>query len=66
MTVKGPDSCVHGISNDDFKMVKTETVKKKLFYLCYNEHLLIRRRKDFLVRRMKLAKHFIRTNVEPE
>nr|AYP34856.1 RNA polymerase beta [Siphonochilus kirkii] len=26
----------------------------------------IRRRKDFLVRRMKLAKHFIRTNVEPE
>nr|YP_009681126.1 RNA polymerase beta [Sagittaria trifolia]QDG01465.1 RNA polymerase beta [Sagittaria trifolia] len=26
----------------------------------------IRRRKDFLVRRMQLAKHFIRTNVEPE
>nr|YP_010381215.1 RNA polymerase beta' subunit [Artabotrys pilosus]UDH59812.1 RNA polymerase beta' subunit [Artabotrys pilosus] len=26
----------------------------------------IRRRKDFLVRRMELAKHFIRTNVEPE
>nr|YP_009729893.1 RNA polymerase beta' subunit [Caldesia parnassifolia] len=26
----------------------------------------IRRRKDFLVRRMGLAKHFIRTNVEPE
>nr|YP_009248681.1 RNA polymerase beta subunit [Chuniophoenix nana]YP_010531767.1 RNA polymerase beta' subunit [Chuniophoenix hainanensis]AMW66733.1 RNA polymerase beta subunit [Chuniophoenix nana]UXX42507.1 RNA polymerase beta' subunit [Chuniophoenix hainanensis] len=26
----------------------------------------IRRRKDFLVRRMELVKHFIRTNVEPE
>nr|YP_010286869.1 RNA polymerase beta' subunit [Hydrocharis morsus-ranae]UKT60985.1 RNA polymerase beta' subunit [Hydrocharis morsus-ranae] len=26
----------------------------------------IRRRKDFLVRRMQLAKHFIQTNVEPE
>nr|YP_010034759.1 RNA polymerase beta' subunit [Aponogeton undulatus]QOX09556.1 RNA polymerase beta' subunit [Aponogeton undulatus] len=26
----------------------------------------IRRRKDFLVRRVELAKHFIRTNVEPE
>nr|AGE93447.1 RNA polymerase beta [Xiphidium caeruleum] len=26
----------------------------------------IRRRKDFLVRRMELAKHFIRTNVEPK
>nr|AHA12830.1 RNA polymerase beta [Maranta leuconeura] len=26
----------------------------------------VRRRKDFLVRRMELAKHFIRTNVEPE
>nr|QYH47280.1 RNA polymerase beta' subunit [Ottelia alismoides] len=26
----------------------------------------IRRRKDFLVRRIELAKHFIRTNVEPE
>nr|YP_010479120.1 RNA polymerase beta' subunit [Berberis aquifolium]YP_010480220.1 RNA polymerase beta' subunit [Berberis pinnata]UVJ66895.1 RNA polymerase beta' subunit [Berberis aquifolium]UVJ68195.1 RNA polymerase beta' subunit [Berberis pinnata] len=26
----------------------------------------IRRRKDFLVRRMELAKYFIRTNVEPE
>nr|QJT43046.1 RNA polymerase beta' subunit [Paris stigmatosa] len=26
----------------------------------------IRRRKNFLVRRMELAKHFIRTNVEPE
>nr|YP_010923005.1 RNA polymerase beta' subunit [Halodule uninervis]WJZ45407.1 RNA polymerase beta' subunit [Halodule uninervis] len=26
----------------------------------------IRRRRDFLVRRMELAKHFIRTNVEPE
>nr|YP_010917275.1 RNA polymerase beta' subunit [Tillandsia xiphioides]WIL93552.1 RNA polymerase beta' subunit [Tillandsia xiphioides] len=26
----------------------------------------IRRRKDFLVRRMELAKHFIRTKVEPE
>nr|YP_009868925.1 RNA polymerase beta' subunit [Allium caeruleum]QKJ80429.1 RNA polymerase beta' subunit [Allium caeruleum] len=26
----------------------------------------IRRRKDFLVRRMELAKHFIRTSVEPE
>nr|UDZ61146.1 RNA polymerase beta subunit [Hydrocleys nymphoides]UDZ61147.1 RNA polymerase beta subunit [Hydrocleys nymphoides] len=26
----------------------------------------MRRRKDFLVRRMELAKHFIRTNVEPE
>nr|YP_009864570.1 DNA-directed RNA polymerase beta' chain [Smilax nipponica]QKE32565.1 DNA-directed RNA polymerase beta' chain [Smilax nipponica] len=26
----------------------------------------IRRRKDFLVRRMELAKHFIRTNIEPE
>nr|YP_010624120.1 RNA polymerase beta' subunit [Smilax hypoglauca]WBF98406.1 RNA polymerase beta' subunit [Smilax hypoglauca] len=26
----------------------------------------IRRRKDFLVRRMELVKHFIRTNIEPE
>nr|YP_011035728.1 RNA polymerase beta' subunit [Stromanthe sanguinea]WRI60040.1 RNA polymerase beta' subunit [Stromanthe sanguinea] len=26
----------------------------------------VRRRKNFLVRRMELAKHFIRTNVEPE
>nr|YP_009341864.1 RNA polymerase beta' subunit [Aletris spicata]ALV25487.1 RNA polymerase beta' subunit [Aletris spicata] len=26
----------------------------------------IRRRKDFLVRRIELAKHFIRTNIEPE
>nr|YP_009500828.1 RNA polymerase beta [Passiflora actinia]AXB37222.1 RNA polymerase beta [Passiflora actinia]QVX27800.1 RNA polymerase beta' subunit [Passiflora elegans] len=26
----------------------------------------VRRRKDFLVRRMELAKHFIRTNIEPE
>lgn len=26
----------------------------------------IGRRKDFLVRRMELAKHFIRTNIEPE
>lgn len=26
----------------------------------------IRRRKDFLVRRMQLAKHFLQTNVEPE
>nr|YP_009434784.1 RNA polymerase beta' subunit [Lobelia galpinii]ATG24691.1 RNA polymerase beta' subunit [Lobelia galpinii] len=26
----------------------------------------LRRRKDFLVRRMGLAKHFIRTNIEPE
>jgi DNA-directed RNA polymerase subunit beta' len=26
----------------------------------------IRRRKDFLIRRIELAKHFIRTNVEPE
>ena len=25
-----------------------------------------RRRKDFVVRRMELAKHFIRTNIEPE
>nr|YP_009671451.1 RNA polymerase beta' subunit [Passiflora foetida]QCX30730.1 RNA polymerase beta' subunit [Passiflora foetida] len=26
----------------------------------------VRRRKDFLVRRVELAKHFIRTNIEPE
>nr|QXI86316.1 RNA polymerase beta' subunit [Gentiana producta] len=26
----------------------------------------VRRRKDFLVRRIELAKHFIRTNIEPE
>nr|YP_011001292.1 RNA polymerase beta' subunit [Jasminum auriculatum]WPN86388.1 RNA polymerase beta' subunit [Jasminum auriculatum] len=26
----------------------------------------VRRRRDFLVRRMELAKHFIRTNIEPE
>nr|YP_010006838.1 RNA polymerase beta' subunit [Passiflora deidamioides]QNR05605.1 RNA polymerase beta' subunit [Passiflora deidamioides] len=26
----------------------------------------VRRRKDFLVRRVKLAKHFIQTNIEPE
>nr|QFG71339.1 RNA polymerase subunit beta' [Mammillaria huitzilopochtli] len=30
------------------------------------EDLKVRRRRDFLVRRMKLAKHFIRTNIEPE
>nr|YP_009500906.1 RNA polymerase beta [Passiflora auriculata]AXB37299.1 RNA polymerase beta [Passiflora auriculata] len=28
--------------------------------------LKVRRRKDFLVRRVELAKHFIRTNIEPE
>nr|QYB21387.1 RNA polymerase beta' subunit [Falcatifolium taxoides] len=31
----------------------------------WEEHM-IRRRKDFLVRRMKLAKHFIQTNIQPE
>nr|QFG71119.1 RNA polymerase subunit beta' [Mammillaria supertexta] len=30
------------------------------------EDLKVRRRRDFLVRRMELAKHFIRTNIEPE
>nr|YP_009748238.1 RNA polymerase beta' subunit [Pogonia japonica]YP_009748314.1 RNA polymerase beta' subunit [Pogonia minor]QII89918.1 RNA polymerase beta' subunit [Pogonia japonica]QII89994.1 RNA polymerase beta' subunit [Pogonia minor] len=30
------------------------------------EDTKIRRRKDFLVRRIELAKHFIRTNVDPE
>nr|YP_009722011.1 RNA polymerase beta [Araucaria araucana]ATL58880.1 RNA polymerase beta [Araucaria araucana] len=30
------------------------------------EEYKIRRRKDFSVRRMKLAKHFIQTNIEPE
>nr|YP_010411738.1 RNA polymerase beta' subunit [Lophophora diffusa]URP30832.1 RNA polymerase beta' subunit [Lophophora diffusa] len=30
------------------------------------EDLKVGRRKDFLVRRMELAKHFIRTNIEPE
>nr|UIS24077.1 RNA polymerase beta' subunit [Myosurus minimus] len=30
------------------------------------EEQKIRRRKSFLVRRMQLAKHFIRTNIEPE
>nr|UDZ61160.1 RNA polymerase beta subunit [Helanthium tenellum] len=30
------------------------------------EDTKIRRRKDFLVRRMELAKHFVRTNVKPE
>nr|WJQ21948.1 RNA polymerase beta' subunit [Renanthera citrina] len=30
------------------------------------EEKKIRRRKDFLVRRMELAKHFLRTNVDPE
>nr|QHN59021.1 RNA polymerase beta' subunit [Schoenorchis seidenfadenii] len=30
------------------------------------EEKKIRRRKDFLVRRIELAKHFIRTNVDPE
>nr|QYB22289.1 RNA polymerase beta' subunit [Prumnopitys andina] len=30
------------------------------------EEYKIRRRKDFLVRRMKLTKHFIQTNIEPE
>nr|AER45536.1 rpoC1 [Halocarpus kirkii] len=32
----------------------------------YWEEHMIRRRKDFLVRRMKLTKHFIQTNIEPE
>nr|BBF90895.1 RNA polymerase beta subunit-1 [Lagarostrobos franklinii] len=32
----------------------------------YWEEYYIRRRKDFLVRRMKLTKHFIRTNIKPE
>nr|YP_009727661.1 RNA polymerase b'-subunit [Dacrydium elatum]QHX99748.1 RNA polymerase b'-subunit [Dacrydium elatum] len=31
----------------------------------WEEHM-IRRRKDFLVRRMNLAKHFIQTNIQPE
>nr|AGW45902.1 RNA polymerase beta [Lens culinaris] len=30
------------------------------------EYQKVRRRKNFLVRRMELAKHFIRTNIEPE
>nr|AQY15445.1 RpoC1 [Podocarpus macrophyllus] len=30
------------------------------------EEYMIRRRKDFLVRRMKLTKHFIQTNIQPE
>nr|QFG71419.1 RNA polymerase subunit beta' [Mammillaria pectinifera]QFG71569.1 RNA polymerase subunit beta' [Mammillaria solisioides] len=30
------------------------------------EDLKVGRRRDFLVRRMELAKHFIRTNIEPE
>nr|YP_009577958.1 RNA polymerase beta' subunit [Bunchosia argentea]QBK32575.1 RNA polymerase beta' subunit [Bunchosia argentea] len=30
------------------------------------EYRKVGRRKDFLVRRMELAKHFIRTNIEPE
>nr|YP_010569693.1 RNA polymerase beta' subunit [Podocarpus salignus]UZF97400.1 RNA polymerase beta' subunit [Podocarpus salignus] len=30
------------------------------------EEFMIRRRKDFLVRRMKLTKHFIQTNIKPE
>nr|YP_009020328.1 RNA polymerase beta [Podocarpus lambertii]YP_010569611.1 RpoC1 [Podocarpus parlatorei]AHL24767.1 RNA polymerase beta [Podocarpus lambertii]UZF97392.1 RpoC1 [Podocarpus parlatorei] len=30
------------------------------------EEYMIRRRKDFLVRRMKLTKHFIQTNIKPE
>nr|YP_010334379.1 RNA polymerase beta' subunit [Bignonia magnifica]UNH90325.1 RNA polymerase beta' subunit [Bignonia magnifica] len=30
------------------------------------EDLKVRRRKNFLVRRMQLAKHFLRTNIEPE
>nr|YP_009757141.1 RNA polymerase beta' subunit [Elatostema dissectum]QIM58960.1 RNA polymerase beta' subunit [Elatostema dissectum] len=30
------------------------------------EDLKVGRRKDFLIRRMELAKHFIRTNIEPE
>nr|YP_009670961.1 RNA polymerase beta' subunit [Passiflora arbelaezii]QCX30240.1 RNA polymerase beta' subunit [Passiflora arbelaezii] len=30
------------------------------------EEQKVRRRKDFLIRRVELAKHFIRTNIEPE
>nr|YP_009138684.1 RNA polymerase beta [Lathyrus ochroleucus]AIK20978.1 RNA polymerase beta [Lathyrus ochroleucus]AIK21053.1 RNA polymerase beta [Lathyrus ochroleucus] len=30
------------------------------------EDIKVRRRKNFLVRRMELAKHFLRTNIEPE
>nr|YP_009129771.1 RNA polymerase beta' subunit [Vanilla planifolia]YP_009456224.1 RNA polymerase beta [Vanilla pompona]AID52205.1 RNA polymerase beta' subunit [Vanilla planifolia]AUJ22494.1 RNA polymerase beta [Vanilla pompona]QII90215.1 RNA polymerase beta' subunit [Vanilla planifolia] len=44
-----------------------ELVNKELAGNEYEwEDKKIRRRKDFLVRRIELAKHFIRTNVDPE
>nr|YP_009379952.1 RNA polymerase beta subunit-1 [Dacrycarpus imbricatus]QHX99666.1 RNA polymerase b'-subunit [Dacrycarpus imbricatus]BAX56480.1 RNA polymerase beta subunit-1 [Dacrycarpus imbricatus] len=53
---------------------KQGTEEKDLFEedLLYEEEVpdweeyMIRRRKDFLVRRMKLTKHFIQTNIQPE
>nr|BBF90810.1 RNA polymerase beta subunit-1 [Dacrydium cupressinum] len=53
---------------------KQGTEEKHLFEedLLYEEEVpdweehMIRRRKDFLLRRMKLAKHFIQTNIQPE
>nr|YP_008965102.1 RNA polymerase beta subunit-1 [Nageia nagi]BAK86687.1 RNA polymerase beta subunit-1 [Nageia nagi]BAO19786.1 RNA polymerase beta subunit-1 [Nageia nagi]BCK60641.1 RNA polymerase beta subunit-1 [Nageia nagi] len=53
---------------------KEGTEEKDLFEedLLYEEEVpdweeyMIRRRKDFLVRRMKLTKHFIQTNIQPE
>nr|QYB20838.1 RNA polymerase beta' subunit [Afrocarpus falcatus]UWV18339.1 RNA polymerase beta' subunit [Afrocarpus falcatus] len=53
---------------------KEGTEEKDLFEedLLYEEEVpdweeyMIRRRKDFLIRRMKLTKHFIQTNIQPE
>nr|YP_009166596.1 RNA polymerase beta' subunit [Epipremnum aureum]ALB38574.1 RNA polymerase beta' subunit [Epipremnum aureum]QJF46667.1 RNA polymerase beta' subunit [Zantedeschia rehmannii] len=43
-----------------------ELAKKKEDTEDEEEGIIIQRRMNFLVRRMRLAKHFIRTNVEPE
>ena len=45
---------------------RMETIRRRRAYGNEWEDRKIVRRKDFLVRRMELAKHFIRTNIEPE
>nr|AIX11053.1 RNA polymerase beta' subunit [Najas filifolia] len=50
----------------DESLVEWEELVKKEESIRGQKKESIRRRKDFLVRRMELAKHLIRTNVEPE
>nr|YP_010475481.1 RNA polymerase beta' subunit [Corydalis mucronata]UVH69768.1 RNA polymerase beta' subunit [Corydalis mucronata] len=50
----------------DYSLVEWKDLAEKGTHGNEWEDIKIRRRKDFLVRRMQLAKHFLQTNVEPE